>query len=68
MDNVDIRKYIIENFKNTDINGIRESIESSVQEKDEVTLPGLGVFFEILWQNCDEELRNKTLEILKNNF
>ena len=68
MDNVDIRKYIIQNFKNTDINGIRESIESSVQEKDEVTLPGLGVFFEILWQNCDEELRNKTLEILKNNF
>jgi len=68
MDNVDIRKYIIENFKNTDINEIRESIESSIHEKDEVTLPGLGVFFELLWQNSTHEFRNQILEILKNNF
>ena len=65
MDNVDIRKYIIENFKNTDINGIRESIESSVQEKDEVTLPGLGVFFEIMWKNSDVDLQNVLLENIK---
>ena len=68
MENTDIRKYIINNFKNSEINDIRESIISSINEKDEVTLPGLGVFFEIFWENSTEELRNKTLEILKNNF
>ena len=68
MDNMDIRKYILENFKNSSINEIRDSIESSIKEKDEVTLPGLGVFFEILWEKGDENLRNKTLEILKTSF
>ena len=68
MENVDIRQYILENFKNSTIEDIRDSIESSIIEKDEVTLPGLGVFFEILWENSDENLKNKTLEILKKSF
>ena len=68
MDNINIRNYIKENFKNCEINDIKESIISSVSDKDEVTLPGLGVLFEILWENSDEELQNKILEILKSNL
>ena len=68
MDNINIRNYIRENFKNSEINDIKDSIVSSINDKDEVTLPGLGVLFEILWENSNEEEQNKILEILKNNL
>ncbi len=68
MDNINIRNYIKENFKNSEINDIKDSIVSSIKDKDEVTLPGLGVFFEILWENSNEDEQNKILEILKNNL
>lgn len=66
--NIDIRKYIKENFKDTTTKEIRESIESSIKEKDEVTLPGLGVLFEILWTNSENDLQEKILDIINNNI
>ena len=42
---MDIRGYIKSNFKDDDINSIKESIVESIKSKDEVLLPGLGVFF-----------------------
>ncbi len=53
--NIDIRKSIKDNFKNSDIEEIRKSIEESIKDKDEITLPGLGVFFEILWENTSDK-------------
>ena len=50
---IDIRNYIKDNFKDSDNDEIRASIESSIKEQDEITLPGMGVFFEILWNNSD---------------
>lgn len=64
--NLDIRKYIQKNFENTTKEEIKESIHSSIAEKEEVTLPGLGVFFEILWQNSEEETKNKIIDTLEN--
>lgn len=66
--NIDIRKYIKENFKDTTTKEIRESIESSIKEKDEVTLPGLGVLFEILWTNSENDLQEKILDIISKNI
>ena len=53
--NIDIRKSIIKNFEGSGIEGIRDSIESSIKDHEEITLPGLGVFFEILWNNSNEQ-------------
>ena len=53
--NIDIRKSIIKNFEGSGIEDIRDSIETSIEDKEEITLPGLGVFFEILWNNSDKE-------------
>ena len=47
---MDIRQHIISNFKNSTTSEIRESIIEAINEKDELTLPGLGVLFEILWK------------------
>ncbi len=62
---INIRHHIINNFKGDDFNTLRNAIEESVREKDEVTLPGLGVFFELLWENADQELKNNIIEIIR---
>lgn len=66
--NIDIRKHIISNFKSADSQEIKASIESSIKEKDEITLPGLGVFFEVLWSNSDENSKEYILNTLKNSL
>lgn len=66
--NIDIRKSIQSNFKDLDKKDIRDSIEESLKEKEEITLPGLGVFFEILWLNSDKNTKEYVLDILKQNL
>lgn len=66
--NVDIRKYIRENFKGNSEQEIKESIEESINSKEEVTLPGLGVFFEILYNNVDNDIKEEIIEILYDNL
>jgi len=63
--NLDIRSHIINNFKGDDINILRDAIEESIKNNDEITLPGMGVFFELVWSKSDDELKNKILEILE---
>lgn len=62
--NIDIRNSIQKNFEHSSEQEIRESIESSIQEKDEITLPGLGVFFEIIWQYSDENMKQNLIQLL----
>lgn len=66
--NIDIRNHIINNFKNSNIEDIKDSIEESLKENDEITLPGMGVFFEILWKNTDDSGKDFILNILKNSL
>lgn len=61
---IDIRKHIINNFKDDDIRTLRNAIEESIKEKDEVALPGMGVFLEIIWQDSTEEMRQEILNII----
>ncbi len=62
---IDIRKNIKQNFKDTSIEEMKESIEDSLTDEDEITLPGLGVFFELLWKHSDQSLQNQILETIK---
>ena len=62
---IDIRKSIINNFKDSDTKDIRSSIESSISDRDEITLPGLGVFFELVWNNSDDEHKDYILDAIK---
>ena len=60
-----MRKYIIDNFKNDSINDIRTSIDESIISKEEEPLIGLGVLFELLWNNSDEETKLLILNNIK---
>lgn len=63
--NISIRGYIKNNFKDSSEAEIKSSIESSMTEQLEEALPGLGVFFETVWQNSSEEERDKIVSYLK---
>lgn len=60
--NIDIRKNILENFKDAKLEDIKESIKEAVKDKDEIVLPGLGVLFEILWNNSNDIQKNEILQ------
>ncbi len=66
--NVNIRDYIKNNFKDASANEIEESITSSIESKEEVVLPGLGVLFEILWQNIENKEKDDILSVLVNHM
>ena len=61
MENIDIRNYIIENFKDDNIEKIRDSIETTINSRDEDALIGLGVLFELLWNSLNNEEKEKSL-------
>jgi len=60
-----IRDHIINNFKGDDYDTLKSAIIESIKENDEVTLPGMGVFFEIVWQGASEKMQNEMIEIIK---
>ena len=61
MENIDIRNYIIENFKDDNIEKIRDSIETTINSRDEDALIGLGVLFELLCNSLNNEEKEKSL-------
>ena len=63
--NIDIRNNIKQNFQGASLEEIKISIESSIAEAKEITLPGLGVFFELLWKNSDENDHEFLLQTIK---
>ena len=63
--NIDIRRSIKENFKDSSSDEIIESIESAIKDSDEITLPGLGVFLEILWKYSTNDEKNNIVDKIK---
>ena len=68
MENIDIRNYIIENFKDDNEEKIKDSIETTIKLKDEDALIGLGVLFEILWNSMTEEQKKESLTQIRNSI
>ena len=62
---IDIRKYIINNFMNDSKETIKKSIEASISENDETTLIGMGVFMELIWTGIDDKEKEKLLNTLE---
>ncbi|MBR3209436.1 MAG: small acid-soluble spore protein SspI [Bacilli bacterium] len=65
---MDIREYVINNFKGSGFDEISSSVRESVKDKDEVTLPGLGVLFELLWDNSDDNMRHNIISIIEKSL
>lgn len=66
MENINIRKYVINNFKEDNEEKIRDSIETTIKFKDEDALIGLGVLFELLWENLSNEEKDNYIKTINN--
>lgn len=66
--NINIREYIKNNFKDSSMEELQDSILASIESNDEVVLPGLGVLFEILWKKSSNDFQNEILNTLHNNM
>lgn len=63
--NIDLRKYIINNFKDDNVDDIEKSINMSIDSKEEDPLIGMGVLFELAWVNSTKELKDEILSNIK---
>lgn len=52
---INIRNAIIENFKNSSNEELHQTINEAISQSEEKTLPGLGVFLELVWNNSSNE-------------
>lgn len=68
MDDIKIRDYIINNFKDDDINTLRNTISECISDGDEETLPGMGVFLELIWNGSNEDMKKNILDTLYNEI
>ena len=68
MENIDIRKYIINNFKSDNETKIRDSIETTIKFKDEDALIGLGVMFELMWEKLTNEEKDHHISLINESI
>ena len=62
---MDMRKYIVNNFKDDDVSDIKDSIDSSIASMEEEPLIGLGVLFELAWKNANSDEQMQILKLIK---
>lgn len=59
-----IKEYIINNFKDDKKENLENAINECIKEQDEETLPGMGVFLELIWKGSNENTRNEMINAL----
>lgn len=59
-----IKEYIINNFKEDNIETLENAINECIKEQDEETLPGMGVFLELIWKGSNETQKKSMLDTL----
>jgi len=60
---LDLRQAIVQRVTGKSEQELTEVIEGSIGGDDRA-LPGLGVLFEIIWQNIDEDTQQKLVQVL----
>jgi small acid-soluble spore protein I (minor) len=62
---LNIRNAIKENLDSSDKNNLRETIVEAIEDGREKMLPGLGVLFEIIWQQSSESDKTNMVNLLE---
>lgn len=47
---------------------IRDTIQDAIVTKQEQTLPGLGVLFELIWNQSNPQEQNRMIELIHNRL
>lgn len=56
--NFNLRNAILDNIRGSSERDIELTIKDAIARGEEKMLPGLGVLFEVYWNNASEEERN----------
>lgn len=63
-----IKEYIINNFKDDKKENLENAINECIKEQDEETLPGMGVFLELIWKGSNENTKKEMITALYNEI
>jgi small acid-soluble spore protein I (minor) len=63
--NLNLRNAVIHNVAGNTQDELRDTIVDAIQNGEEKMLPGLGVLFEVIWQNCSDQEKTEMLEALE---
>lgn len=66
--NFQIRDAITSNMTNNSAEDVRNVVEDAIKRGEEHLLPGLGVFFEKLWNSAGEQEKSKMVGELAQAF
>ncbi|MFB1050879.1 small acid-soluble spore protein SspI [Paraliobacillus sp. JSM ZJ581] len=62
---LNLRKAILENISDNNKEQLEETIVDAIQSGEEKMLPGLGVLFELIWQESDNNEKEEMLTALQ---
>ncbi|MRG87649.1 small acid-soluble spore protein SspI [Salinibacillus xinjiangensis] len=62
---LDLRKAVLHNISGNNTEQLEATIVDAIQGGEEKTLPGLGVIFEVYWNNADESEKEEVLEVIE---
>lgn len=63
--NLNLRNAIIQNVSGNTQDQLKETIVDAISTGEEKMLPGLGVLFEVIWQNSSEQDKQEMLQTLE---
>ncbi|MRH42911.1 small acid-soluble spore protein SspI [Aquibacillus halophilus] len=62
---LNLRNAILSNVSDNNSEELEATIVDAIQNGEEKMLPGLGVFFEVLWQHSDNNDKQEMLKTLE---
>ncbi|WP_047981644.1 small acid-soluble spore protein SspI [Ornithinibacillus contaminans] len=62
---LNLRKAILSNIATNDQSQLEETIVDAIQSGEEKMLPGLGVLFELIWNQLDNQEKQELVEALE---
>ncbi|EJL47700.1 small, acid-soluble spore protein I [Brevibacillus agri] len=65
---LNLRQAIMYKMQGSDSGAVEETISDAIASGQEKTLPGLGVLFEVLWQNSDASSRQEMVETIASHL
>ncbi len=66
--NFNIRQAVIANISGNTQEQLEATIVDAINNGEEKMLPGLGVLFEVIWKNADEQEKDEMLSTLESGL
>jgi small acid-soluble spore protein I (minor) len=66
--NLNLRNAVIHNVSGNTQDELRDTIVDAIQNGEEKMLPGLGVLFEVIWNNASDQEKSEMLKTLENGL